>query len=112
MCRFARVFILVVISSVLEYLDIPPSAVTWPTSAFAVVVSACLILFGRIADIYRGFPVYIDGIAWLAIMALAVRFSQIEIMLDVWSSLVRAWPCCEFASRTTLLGNMYRPGPR
>jgi MFS family permease len=71
-----------------------------------------LIPFGRIADIYGGFRVYIAGIAWLAIMALVVSFSQTEIMLDVCPALQGPGPAAYLPAGLTLLGNKYRPGPR
>ena len=93
-------------------LDIPPQSVTWPTSAFTVVVSGFMLPFGRLADIYGGFPVYIAGIAWLTIMALVISFSQNEIMLDFCRALQGLGPAAYLPAGMTLLGNWYRPGPR
>lgn len=72
---------IILIPPVVQALDIPPAAVTWPASAFSLVVSSFLLVFGRVADIYGGFPVYVVGMAWYCVWALVAGFSQNELML-------------------------------
>lgn len=60
----------ILIPTVTSALDISPSATTWPASAFSLVVSAFLLPFGRVADIYGGYPVYVAGITWFAVLSL------------------------------------------
>lgn len=60
----------ILVPTVTEALDIPPSATTWPASAFSLVVSAFLLPFGRVADMYGGYPVYLAGITWFAVLSL------------------------------------------
>ena len=102
----------ILIPPMVDALDIAPQSVTWPTSAMTVVISAFLLPFGRFADIYGGFPVYIAGNAWFCIWALIVSFSQNEIMLDVCRALQGLGPAAYLPAGLTLLGSMYRPGPR
>ncbi|GAB7325480.1 hypothetical protein MBLNU13_g09493t2 [Cladosporium sp. NU13] len=102
----------VLVPTVTEALDIPASSATWPASAFSLVVSSFLLPFGRLADIYGGFPVYLAGCAWTAIWALIGGFSQNELMLDFCRAIQGLGPAAYLPASLTLLGSMYRPGPR
>lgn len=77
----------ILIPPIAEVLDIPAPAVTWPASAFSLVISCFLLVFGRVADIYGGFPVYVAGNAWYCVWALIAGFSQNELMLVVCRAL-------------------------
>ncbi|KAK6395371.1 hypothetical protein LTR65_000841 [Meristemomyces frigidus] len=102
----------VLIPTVVRELDIPPAATTWPTSAFSLVVSSFLLPFGRLADIYGGFPVYIAGCAWYCVWSLIAGFARNELMLDFCRALQGLGPAAYLPASLTLLGSMYRPGPR
>jgi len=102
----------VLIPTVVEELNIPSSATTWPASAFSLVISSFLLPFGRFADIYGGFPVYVAGCVWTAIWALIAGFAQNELMLDFARALQGLGPAAYLPASLTLLGSMYRPGPR
>lgn len=102
----------VLIPTVVEELNIPSSATTWPASAFSLVISSFLLPFGRLADIYGGFPVYVAGCVWCAIWALVAGFAQNELMLDFARALQGLGPAAYLPASLTLLGSMYRPGPR
>jgi len=102
----------VLIPTVVERLNIPPAATTWPASAFSLVVSSFLLPFGRLADIYGGFPVYIAGCVWLCVWSLIAGFAQNELMLVFCRALQGLGPAAYLPASLTLLGSMYRPGPR
>ncbi|KAK5132938.1 hypothetical protein LTR08_008386 [Meristemomyces frigidus] len=102
----------VLIPTVVQELSIPPASTTWPASAFSLVVSAFLLPFGRLADIYGGFPVYIAGFAWYCTWSLIAGFAQNELMLDFCRALQGLGPAAYLPASLTLLGSMYRPGPR
>ena len=102
----------ILIPNVVKDLDIPAPAVIWPTNAFTIVVAACLLPFGRLADIYGAFWMYVGGLTWLTILALVISFSPNETMLDVCRALQGLGPAAYLPAGLTLLGNMYRPGPR
>ncbi|KAK3708873.1 hypothetical protein LTR37_011203 [Vermiconidia calcicola] len=102
----------VLIPTVVSALDISPQAVTWPASAFSLVISSFLLPFGRLADIYGGFPVYIAGSVWYCAWAVIVGFSQNEIMLDVCRAMQGLGPAAYLPAGLMLLGSVYRPGPR
>lgn len=102
----------VLIPTVVLKLDIPAATTTWPTSALSLVVSSFLLPFGRLADIYGGFPVYMTGCAWYCAWSLIAGFSRNELMLDLCRALQGLGPAAYLPASLTLLGSMYRPGPR
>lgn len=102
----------VLIPTVVEDLDISPAATTWPASAFSLVVSSFLLQFGRLADIYGGFPLYIAGCLWTCTWSLIAGFAQNELMLDFCRALQGLGSAAFLPASLTLLGSMYRPGPR
>ena len=102
----------ILLPPLVEDLNIPPQSVTWPTNAYTIVIAAFLIPFGRVADMYGGFWVYTGGMAWVTIMALVISFAQNGMMLDICRALQGLGPAAYLPAGLTLLGNMYRPGPR
>jgi MFS family permease len=88
------------------------SSATWSASAFLLLVSSFLLPFGRLADIYGGFPVYLAGCAWTAVWALVGGFSQNKLMLDFCRAIQWLGPAAYLSASLTLLGSMYRPDPR
>lgn len=100
------------VPTIVSDLRIPENKATWPASAFSLVVASFLLPFGRIADIYGGYPVYISGVLWLAVWSIIAGFSQNEIMMDVCRALSGLGPAAYLPSSLMLLGSVYRPGPR
>ena len=93
-------------------LHIPEAASVWPAGAFALVTSAFLIPFGRLADMYGGYPVYLIGLIWFCIWSLVAGFSTNQLMLDFCRALQGLGPAAFLPSGVSLMGNIYRPGPR
>ncbi|KAF2428674.1 putative MFS multidrug transporter [Tothia fuscella] len=102
----------VVLPTVAKSLDIPRSSQTWPANAFSLVVACFLLTFGRFADMYGGFPVYVLGMAWLSVWSLIAGFSQNELMMDICRAIQGLGPSAYLPSSLMLLGSVYRPGPR
>ena len=84
----------------------------WPASAFSLVTAAFLLPFGRLADIYGAYPVYLGGLLWFAAWSLIAGFSQNELMLDFCRALQGLGPSAFLVSGVSLIGSIYRPGPR
>ncbi|KAF2767981.1 MFS general substrate transporter [Teratosphaeria nubilosa] len=103
---------IVLLPVVTEELNIPAASTTWSTSALSLVVSAFLLPFGRLADIYGGFSVYIGGCIRYAAWSLIAGFAHNELMLDFCRALQGLGPAAYLPASLTLLGSMYRPGPR
>lgn len=103
---------IILVPTVTEALDIAASSAVWPASAFSLVVSSFLLPFGRLADIYGGFPVYLAGCVWTTVWGLIAGFSQNELMLVFCRAIQGLGPAAYLPASLTLLGSMYRPGPR
>lgn len=102
----------VILPTLVEKLNIPPASQVWPSSAFSLVTASFLLPFGRLADMYGGYPVYIGGLVWFGIWSLIAGFSQNELMLDFCRALQGLGPAAFLPSGVMLMGSIYRPGPR
>ncbi|KAH8682923.1 major facilitator superfamily domain-containing protein [Tricladium varicosporioides] len=102
----------VILPTLVEDLHIPAASSTWPASAFSLAVASFLLIFGRLADMYGGYPVYVAGFAWLTVWSLVAGFSQNDIMLNLCRALQGLGPAAYLPSSIMLLGSIYRPGPR
>ncbi|SMR43271.1 unnamed protein product [Zymoseptoria tritici ST99CH_1E4] len=102
----------ILLPTVTTSLAIPSTAATWPASAFSLVVSAFLLPFGRLGDIYGGYPIYIAGITWFAVLSLIIGFSTNYTMLVVLRAFQGLGPAAYLPAGLQLLGSTYRPGPR
>jgi MFS family permease len=102
----------VLLPTLAEDLNIPEASRIWPASAFSLVVASFLLVFGRLADMYGGYPVYVAGTIWLAIWSLIAGFSTNSLMMDFSRALQGLGPAAFLPSSMMLLGSIYRPGPR
>lgn len=93
-------------------LHIPAASSTWPASAFSLTVASFLLIFGRLADMKGGYPVYVAGLAWLALWSLIAGHSANDIMLNFCRALQGLGPAAFLPSSVMILGSTYRPGPR
>lgn len=96
----------------MKELHIPQNAAVWPSAAFALVTSSFLLPFGRLADMYGGYPVFLFGLTWFCIWSLIAGFSSNGLMLDFCRALQGLGPAAFLPSGVMLLGSVYRPGPR
>ncbi|KFY97626.1 hypothetical protein V500_01972 [Pseudogymnoascus sp. VKM F-4518 (FW-2643)] len=102
----------VVLPTVAVELNIPTASSIWPASAFSLAIAAFLLVFGRLGDMYGGYPLYVGGLAWLALWSLVCGFSKNAIMLDVCRAMQGLGPAAFLPSSMMLIGSIYRPGPR
>ncbi|MCJ1404142.1 hypothetical protein MMC11_007367 [Xylographa trunciseda] len=102
----------VILPALASALDIPPQSQTWPASSFTLVTGAFLLPFGRLADMYGGYPVFMFGLIWSMIWSLIGGFSQNQLMLDFCRALHGLGPAAFLPTGVMLLGSTYRPGPR
>lgn len=118
----------VILPTLVEELGIGQASATWPASAFSLSLAAFLLIFGRLGDMYGGYPVYIAGLAWLTVWSLVAGFSYNELMLNFCRALQGlggfSSPYCEdplltiqgpaafLPASVMVLGSVYRPGPR
>lgn len=102
----------VILPILVKKLNIPAAAQVWPASALSLVVASFLLPFGRLADMYGGYPVYMGGLVWFCIWSLIAGFSQNQLMLDFCRAMQGLGPSAFLPSGVMLMGSIYRPGPR
>ncbi|KAL6721527.1 hypothetical protein ACLMJK_000631 [Lecanora helva] len=102
----------IILPTLIKELSIPKASVVWPASAFALVSAAFFIPFGRLSDMYGGYPVYLFGLAWFLLWSIIAGFSQNNLMLDFCRALQGLGPAAFLPSGLMLIGSIYRPGPR
>jgi MFS family permease len=102
----------VILPTLVKDLEIPEASLTWPASAFSLTVASFLLIFGRAADMFGGYPVYVAGMIWLTAWSLVAGFSKNEIMLNFCRAFQGLGPAAFLPSSVMILGSTYRPGPR
>ncbi|KAI9772434.1 MAG: hypothetical protein M1840_000637 [Geoglossum simile] len=102
----------VILPTIVKELNIPTPSSTWPANAFSLVVSCFLLVFGRLADMYGGFLVYVTGLIWLVIWSLIGGYANNQLVLNFCRALQGLGPAAFLPSGLMLIGSIYRPGPR
>ena len=93
-------------------LDIPDSSMTWSASAFSLAISSFLFTFGRLADMYGGFPVYLGGLTWLSIWTFIAAFTRTNSLLILCRAMQGLGAAAYLPASLDMLGSMYYPGRR
>ena len=102
----------VILPTLIQDLDIPRASSVWPATAFSLVIASTLLVFGRLGDMWGGYPVYLAGIAWLILWSIIAGFSVNPIMLDICRALQGLGAAAYLPTGVMLIGTVYRPGPR
>ncbi|KAJ4986832.1 drug resistance protein [Stagonosporopsis vannaccii] len=101
-----------ILPTLIKELSIPQAAAVWPASAFSLAIASTLLIFGRLGDMWTGYPVYLGGLAWLLVWSVVAGFSVNPIMLDVCRALQGLGAAAALPTGIMLMGSQYRPGPR
>lgn len=96
----------------MDELNLPAASSIWPAAALSLVVTSTLLIFGRLADMYGAFALYVAGVAWLTLSSIAAGFSQTWLMLVIFRALQGFALGAFLPSGVMVLGSIYRPGPR
>ncbi|KAE8150942.1 major facilitator superfamily domain-containing protein [Aspergillus avenaceus] len=102
----------VLIPTLIKELHIPAGSEVWPSTALSLVVTATLLIFGRLGDMFGGFVLYIAGAVWLCISSILAGFSVNWLMLLICRALQGFALASFLPSGIMILGSTYRPGPR
>jgi MFS family permease len=102
----------VILPTLIEELHIPQASSVWPATAFSLVIASTLLVFGRLGDIWGGYPVFIWGLVWLLIWSLVAGFSINPLMLVFCRALQGLGAAAFLPTGVMLMGTIYRPGPR
>ena len=100
------------IPTLIRELEIPQAAVVWPATAFSLVIASTLLFFGRLGDIFGGYPVYLCGLAWLVVWSIIAGFSVDPLMLYFCRAFQGLGAAAFLPTGVMLMGSIYRPGPR
>ncbi|OTA88166.1 hypothetical protein M434DRAFT_23726 [Hypoxylon sp. CO27-5] len=102
----------VLLPVLIEDTGIDPNQRTWPVTVFSLVTGSLLLPFGRLTDMFGGFPIYLGGISWVTLWAIVGGFSRTLPMVLATRALQGVGAAAFLPAGTTLLGTTYRPGPR
>lgn len=102
----------VILPTIIKDLNIPQAESVWPATAFSLVIASTLLVFGRLGDMWGGYPVFIGGNLWLLIWSIIAGFSINPLMLDFCRALQGLGAAAILPSGVMLMGSLYRPGPR
>lgn len=102
----------VILPTLITELNIPQASSVWPATAFSLVIASTLLVFGRLGDMIGGYPVYIAGLAWLAVWSLICGFSTNPLMLDFCRALQGLGSAAFLPTGVMMMASAYRPGPR
>ncbi|KAI5201246.1 putative MFS multidrug transporter [Aureobasidium subglaciale] len=102
----------VILPTLIKELDIPQASSVWPATAFSLLIASTLLIFGRLGDMWGAYPVFMAGIAWLALWSVVSGFSINPLMLDCCRALQGLGAAAFLPTGVQQLGELYRPGPR
>ncbi|CRK22728.1 hypothetical protein BN1708_013481, partial [Verticillium longisporum] len=102
----------VILPTLITELNIPQAASLWPATAFSLVIASTLLVFGRLGDMWGGYPVFVAGLAWLLVWSIIAGFSINPLMLDLCRALQGLGAAAALPTEVMLMGSLYRPGPR
>ena len=102
----------VILLTLIRELDIPQASSVWPATAFSLVIASTLLVFGRLGDMWGGYPVFLWGLAWLLAWSVIAGFSINPLMLDFCRALQGLGAAAFLPTGVMLMGSIYRPGPR
>lgn len=102
----------VILPTLITELNIPQASSVWPATAFSLVIASTLLVFGRLGDMIGGYPVYIAGLAWLAVWSIICGFSTNPLMLDFCRALQGLGSAAFLPTGVMMMASAYRPGPR
>ena len=102
----------VILPTLIRDLDIPQASSVWPATAFSLVIASTLLVFGRLGDMWGGYPVFLWGLVWLLTWSVIAGFSINPLMLVFCRALQGLGASAFLPTGVMLMGSLYRPGPR
>ena len=102
----------VLLPTLIKDLNIPQASSVWPATAFSLVIAGTLLVFGRLGDMWGGYPVFLWGLSWLLTWSVIAGFSFNPLMLDFCRALQGLGASAFLPTGIMLMGSIYRPGPR
>lgn len=102
----------IILPSLAQSIDLPEDARTWPTAVPNLAAAALLLPFARLCNIIGARRVFILGHAWLLCWSVVSGFATNHIILIVCRAMQGVGFAAFLPAGMSLLGQVYRPGPR
>lgn len=84
----------------------------WPAALLTLILSAFLLIFARISDMYGGYGPFMFGLIWLAIWTLIPGFISSSLLLNVSRAMQGLAIAAYTPSTFSMVGSIYPEGPR
>lgn len=84
----------------------------WPAALLTLIVSAFLLIFARVSDMYGGYGPFMFGLIWLAIWTLIPGFISSSLLLNVSRAMQGLAIAAYTPSTFSMIGSIYPEGPR
>ena len=100
------------VPTLIDDLALSSISATWSAGVTSLVVSALLLTFGRLVDMYGGPPVFMGGIAWTFIWTLLIGCTNDSRTLIVCRAMQGVGAAAHLPAGLAMLGKAYEPGQR
>ncbi|KAI7334138.1 hypothetical protein KC315_g3900 [Hortaea werneckii] len=84
----------------------------WPASLLSLVLSATLLIFARLSDLYGGYPSFMFGAIWLTIWSVIPAFCHSQVMIDISRAMEGLALAAFMPSTFAMVATVYEEGPR
>ena len=84
----------------------------WPAAVLTLILSATLLIFARLSDMYGGYPCFMFGVLWLGIWTLVPGFTTSMMVLNISRAMQGLAIAAYMPSTFALIGALYPEGPR
>ncbi|KAI6862555.1 MFS general substrate transporter [Hortaea werneckii] len=84
----------------------------WPASLLSLVLSATLLIFARLSDLYGGYPSFMFGAVWLTVWSVIPAFCHSQVMIDVSRAMEGLALAAFMPSTFAMVATVYEEGPR
>jgi MFS family permease len=84
----------------------------WPASLLSLIMSATLVVFARLADMFGGYWPFMLGLVWLTIWTLIPGLTGSAIVLNCSRAMQGLALAAFMPSTFAILGQLYAPGRR
>jgi MFS family permease len=84
----------------------------WPAALLSLILSAFLLIFARVSDMYGGYGPFMFGLIWLTIWTLIPGFVSSSLLLNVARANQGLAIAAFTPSTFSMVGSLYPEGPR
>lgn len=84
----------------------------WPAALLTLILSAFLLVFARVSDMYGGYGPFMFGLIWLTIWTLVPGFVSSSLMLNISRAMQGLAIAAYTPSTFSMVGSIYPEGPR